>query len=183
MPFTTYEYARDLTLGVVVSFALVGCAASGTSDIALQGGSANIDADGFLDIAEEVIDLRQQRLVSLAEFQRMADADDTIILDTRSADAFAMGHMRGAINLPFSDFTDDKLAEIIPSKDTRILIYCNNNFVDDVAPILLKRAELALNVPTFINLVGYGYENVYELGALTRSDDPDVYWVSEPLGS
>ncbi len=32
----------------------------------------------------------------------------------------------------------------------------------------LKRKEitLALNIPTFINLYGYGYKNVYELGDL-----------------
>ncbi|HCJ80276.1 MAG TPA: rhodanese-like domain-containing protein, partial [Erythrobacter sp.] len=53
----------------------------------------------------------------------------------------------GAIHLNFSDFTDDKLAKIIPSRDTRILIYCNNNFTDNVAPVPVKRIELALNVP------------------------------------
>ena len=56
--------------------------------------------------------------------------------------------------LPFSDFTDEKLAKVIPEKTTRILIYCNNNFSDNVNPIMLKRIELALNVPTFVNLWG-----------------------------
>ena len=68
--------------------------------------------------------------------------------------------------------------KIIPSKTTRILIYCNNNFSDNVAPIMLKRVELALNVPTFVNLWGYGYENIYELSSYTESSDPRVNWVS-----
>jgi phage shock protein E len=39
-------------------------------------------------------------------------------------------------------------------------IYCNNNFADDRAPVATKKVELALNIPTFINLYGYGHENV-----------------------
>jgi hypothetical protein len=31
---------------------------------------------------------------------------------------------------------------------------------------MTKKAPLALNIPTFINLVGYGYTNVWELGAV-----------------
>ena len=90
-----------------------------------------------------------------------------------------MGHIDGAVHLNFSDFTDAKLAETIPSKATRILIYCNNNFVDDVAPVPVKRMELALNVPTFINLYGYGYQNIYELDGSYEMADPDIHWISE----
>ena len=90
-----------------------------------------------------------------------------------------MGHIEGAIHLNFSDFTDEKLADVIPSKDTRILIYCNNNFTDNIAPVMLKRVELALNVPTFINLYGYGYENIYELDGAYSLENPGIAWVSE----
>jgi hypothetical protein len=37
---------------------------------------------------------------------------------------------------------------------------------------MAKRAELALNIPTFINLYGYGYRNVYELSELVSVHDP-----------
>ncbi len=39
---------------------------------------------------------------------------------------------------------------------------------------------LALNIQTFINLVGYGYENVWELGDVLNFDDPKVGWVASP---
>ena len=42
----------------------------------------------------------------------------------------------------------------------------------------MKRISLALNIPTFINLYGYGYENIYELGVLTETTNEDVNWVS-----
>lgn len=139
---------------------------------------ASIDYAGFLELAEQIEPIRQKRLVTIEAFNEMKAEDGTIVLDTRSAAAYEMGHIEGAINLPFSDFTDDKLAKIIPSKTTRVLIYCNNNFSDNLNPIMLKRVELALNVPTFINLWGYGYENIYELGTYTESSDPRVHWVS-----
>ncbi len=75
--------------------------------------SAQIDYTGFRNLTGEVDSVRQQRLVSLAEFQRMAREGDTLILDARSADAYAEGHIAGAINLPFTDFTDQSLAAAI----------------------------------------------------------------------
>jgi len=61
--------------------------------------------------------------------------------------------------------------------DVRILIYCNNNFSNNAQPVILKRVELALNIQTFINLYGYGYRNVYELGDVVDFNDPAVGWV------
>jgi hypothetical protein len=139
--------------------------------------AVEIDFGGFQALTGEVASLRAHRLISLAQFQTMATEGDTLVLDTRSASAYERGHIAGAINLPFSDFTDEKLAEVIgTNKDRRILIYCNNNFSDNVAPVLLKRAPLALNIPTFINLVGYGYDNVWELGDTIAL--ADVEWVA-----
>ena len=138
--------------------------------------AAVIDYDGFSALVEDVAPYRAKRLIGIDTFNEMAGEPGTIILDTRSAEAFAEGHIAGAIHLNFSEFTDEKLAKVIPSPETRILIYCNNNFVDDVAPVMLKRAPLALNVPTFVNLYGYGYTNVYELADLVSMEDPRVNW-------
>ncbi len=159
----------------IIAFIGIGLAAAAQDEPA---GSPSIDYPGFLDLTAEVFDIREQRLVSLDVFNAMAAEPDTIILDTRSAAAFEMGHIKGAVNLPFSDFTDGKLASVIASKDTRILIYCNNNFSDNIEPVMVKRVELALNIPTFINLYGYGYEDIYELGELTETSHSDVDWVS-----
>lgn len=158
----------------LATFIGIGLAANGQE----APGSAEIDFAGFIDLSDEVFELREDRLLSLEDFNSMAAAPDTIILDARSRYAFEMGHISGAVNLPFSEFTDEKLAEIIPSPNTRILIYCNNNFSDDVEPIPLKRVSLALNIPTFINLYGYGYKNIYELGVLTETTHEDVNWVA-----
>ncbi|HYD88223.1 MAG TPA: rhodanese-like domain-containing protein [Vitreimonas sp.] len=138
---------------------------------------AQIDYRSFRGLTGEVEAYRAERLISLADFQRMAREPGTIVLDARSADAYAQGHIEGAVNLPFTDFTDQSLRAALRDPGVRILIYCNNNFSNNAAPVVLKRVELALNIQTFINLYGYGYRNVYELGDVVDFNDPEVGWV------
>lgn len=142
--------------------------------------AAAVDYSGFISLAGEVDPYRQSRLINAQTFMEMAEDADTVILDTRSKEAFEAGHIAGALHLNFSDFTDEKLKKVIADKSTRILIYCNNNFTDDVNPVPLKRIELALNIPTFINLYGYGYRNIYELNESLPLDDPRVPFVVSP---
>lgn len=139
-----------------------------------------VDYAGFLRLTEELAEYRQGRLISLDEFTAKAKQQDAIILDTRSVAAFEQGHIDGAINIPFSDFTEEKLVKILGDKSRPVLIYCNNNFRDNIPPIRLKMAPLALNIPTFINLYGYGYKNIYELNGVTHIADPRARWTGEP---
>ena len=75
-------------------------------------------------------------------------------------------HVRGARHLNFSDITAAELAKVIPTKDTRVLIYCNNNFENEEQAFAVKTAGAALNVHTFNVLHAYGYTNVHELKPL-----------------
>ena len=45
--------------------------------------------------------------------------------------------------------------------------------------LLDKRRPLALNIPTFINLYGYGYENIFELKDRIPDVDERVRLVGE----
>ncbi len=139
--------------------------------------NVQIDYDAFQIITAQVAALRAERLLTTADFFARSRADGALLLDTRSAAAFAAGHIEGAVNLPFSDFTESKLRAVIgDNPDRPIYIYCNNNFTDDAFPVRTKLAPLALNIPTFINLVGYGYANVWELGEVMPLSDVD--WVT-----
>jgi len=89
-----------------------------------------------------------------------------VLLDARSAAKFKLRHLRGAVNLSLPDFTAAELARIIPHKDTRVLIYCNNNFAGSPVSFPSKTAGASLNISTFVTLRTYGYTNVYELGPL-----------------
>ena len=163
----------------IAALASLGVAVFAASSLANQSKIANekIDYDGFAEMVDNVSAIREQRLIDLETFLKFAEGDDTIVLDARSAEAFAAGHIEGAVNLSFSDFTQDKLDKLIGDKSKRILIYCNNNFADDEEPVPLKRVELALNIPTFVNLHGYGFTNVYELKESVFMDDPRIEFV------
>ena len=142
-----------------------------------QDRNPQIDFAGFRQLTERVSDYREDRLLSWADFEVAAKQPGTLILDARSADAYAAGHIRGAVNLPFTDFTAESLARVIGNRDRAVLIYCNNNFANDLPPVPKKAVELALNIQTFINLVGYGYPNVRELNEVVDITDPKIGWV------
>lgn len=146
-----------------------------------QPRNPQIDYAGFLGLASNVRSYREARLLDFAAFKAAARGN-ALILDARSADAYRAGHIRGAVNLPFTDFTDASLAATIGDKDRVILIYCNNNFSNDVAPVPMKSVRLALNIQTFVNLVGYGYRNVYELNDVVDFTQPGVDWVTSEDG-
>ena len=96
----------------------------------------------------------------------MSRDPETVILDARSSEKFALLHVAGAKNLSLPDITAEELARIIPSKSTRILIYCNNNFTNEPEAFPAKNLSASLNVYTMNVLFAYGYTNVYELGPL-----------------
>jgi rhodanese-related sulfurtransferase len=138
-----------------------------------------IDYAGFAMLTGDVRASRAKRLLGFEAFKAKAAEKGALILDARSADKFAAGHIAGAVNLPLTDFTAEALAEAIgPNRDRPILIYCNNNFSNHRAPVMLKKAALALNIQTFINLVGYGYPNVWELRDVVDFNDPRVGWTA-----
>ena len=125
-----------------------------------------IDYNAFQDGVKRVGVVREIHRVSEFEFVHMASDPSTVILDARSAEKFALVHVRSAKNLSLPDITEEELAKIIPSKSTRILIYCNNNFTNEPEAFPAKNLAASLNVYTMNVLFAYGYTNVYELGPL-----------------
>ena len=125
-----------------------------------------IDYGQFQKIVEEVQPVRATRRVTEEKFASMAAEPGTVLLDARSRDKYVLRHIRGAVSLPFTDFTADALAAVIPSKTTRVLIYCNNNFRGARVSLAPKGPAASLNISTYVALATYGYTNVYELGPL-----------------
>jgi len=125
-----------------------------------------IDMRGYLAVAGEAAADRDTHRLSEADFLRLSNEPGTVVLDARSKEKYDLLHVKGAINLNFSDITVAKLAELLPDKKTRILIYCNNNFVNNELAFPTKMAIASLNLSTYIALYSYGYRNVYELAPL-----------------
>ncbi len=125
-----------------------------------------IDYDNFLAHAADVGRLRKERRVTEERFIAMSNEPETIVFDARSDDKYARLHIKGAKHLSFPEITAEGLAKIFPNKSTRILIYCNNNFLNAPDTFAAKVATASLNIHTFNTLFNYGYTNVYELGPL-----------------
>ena len=153
---------------------------------------AKVSFDDFKGLVAQVETHRASRLVDLNTFLKMSKEEGVIILDSRSAFRFDRIHLKGAKHLAFTDFTQDNLAKVIPSFETTILIYCNHNVdgnqVDFASKVAVPRPKpgsvvatqfasqakplmMALNIPTYVNLYGYGYRNVYELHELVKVND------------
>ncbi len=123
-----------------------------------------IDAKKYIEESSASMSLREERRITEEQFIKMAKQKNTIILDTRSLRKFKKLHVKGARHLNFSDITEKSLRKVIPSKNTRVLIYCNNNFEDEPEAFPTKAVSAPLNIPTFQTLYSYGYRNIYELG-------------------
>ena len=125
-----------------------------------------IDMEGYLRAAKEAAEHRESRRLTEDEFIRLGREPGTIILDARSREKFDELHISGAINLSFPDITVESLNRVLPDKNARILIYCNNNFTGAEQAFPTKKVTASLNLSTYIALYTYGYRNVYELGPL-----------------
>lgn len=138
---------------------------------------AKVSFDDFKGLVAEVETHRASRLIDLDAFLKMSKEEGVIIFDSRSDFRFDRIHVKGAKHLAFTDFTQDNLKKVIPNPEAKILIYCNNNFDGNqtdfaskvakpypkadkaVATQLAAQAKplmMALNIPTYINLYGYG---------------------------
>jgi len=156
---------------------------------------AKVSFEDFKGLVAEVESHRADRLIDLNTFLKMSQEPGVIILDTRSTFRYERIHIKGAKHLSFTDFTQANLANVIPSFDTTILIYCNNNFegnqIDFASKVVVpgsrprnalsaqfadqsKPIMMALNIPTYVNLYGYGYINVFELDELVNVTDTRI---------
>jgi rhodanese-related sulfurtransferase len=164
---------------------------------------AKVSFQDFKGLVAEVETYRASRLIDLNTFLKMSKEPGVIILDSRSDFRFDRIHVKGATHLAFTDYTQDNLKKVIPTFETKILIYCNNNFdgnqTDFASKVAVPRPKpanavatqfaaqakplmMALNIPTYINLYGYGYRNVYELHELVKVTDPRIEFEGSIVG-
>ena len=80
----------------------------------------------------------------------MAEETDYIILDVRTKEEFASGHIPNAINIPNETIGAAEIPEL-PAKDQLILVYCRSG----------NRSKQASE-----KLVALGYTNIVEFGGI-----------------
>src|SRR5262245_5851469 len=139
---------RALIGNVLVAGAMLAVSALPRAETTGPIETPSIDMPGYLRVAAEAAAHRERHRVTEREFARLARLPDTVILDARSREKYDLLHVAGAINLSFPDIAVATLRQRIPNRSTRILIYCNNNFVD-TPPFPTKLPTASLNLSTF----------------------------------
>jgi len=89
------------------------------------------------------------RQVSMQEAIRMMETETGyMILDVRTAEEYASGHIPGAINIPNETIFQDNIPEL-PDKDQLILVYCRSGNRS-------KQASAKLSALGYTNIVEFG---------------------------
>jgi len=86
-----------------------------------------------------------------------------VLLDVRSREAFDKAHIKWAVNLPLTEMTQDTLEQMIPDKESHIVVYCDYQLAP-VRQIALSR----LGEPVLFKA---GYKNLNQLETLWQRKD------------
>ena len=105
-----------LRLGALLLLALFGLACGSGSDVPDAGALA----------PEEVLSL-------------VGAEDAPLILDARTSEEFAAGHVPGAVNIPYTEVAE-RVAEIEPYRDRGVVVYCERGRRAEVAADALEAA-------------------------------------------
>lgn len=84
------------------------------------------------------------RKVTLDEFDRMREQAGTVVLDVRTPQEFAAGHVPGAVNLPVTGAGSDGFAEKIKllDKDKTYLVHCARGSRSAIAVSKMEKAGI-----------------------------------------
>lgn len=91
--------------------------------------------------------------ISCSDKDVVLDYDNSILIDVRTDSEYKLGHLDGAINIPYEDIVKgvSKLEDV--DFNTNIIVYCKSGGRSSQAFDSLKNA---------------GYNNVYDLGAMSN---------------
>jgi rhodanese-related sulfurtransferase len=105
--------------------------ANGLAPLEIDG-ATTVDADGFIELFQSESDL--------------------VVVDSRKPGDFAAERLQTAVNLTDTDTDANSLAEVVPTKSTPVIFYCNGRSCGRAA----NAVEIAL---------AEGYERVYYYAA------------------
>ncbi len=111
----------------------------------------NLSLFALTSCQANTVDTLSYDQISPEEAKTIMDTEtDYVILDVRTADEYAEGHIPNAINLDHEAISAQAEA-LLPDKDALILVYCRSG----------RRSKIAAEA-----LVELGYSNVKEFGGI-----------------
>ena len=94
---------------------------------------------------------RSHQKNSQEKAKKKMDSQVGIILGVREQDEYDGGRIPGAVLLPVGTIDETTAAEVIPEKDSTVLVYCRSG----------NRSKTASST-----LADLGYTNIYEFGGI-----------------
>lgn len=85
-----------------------------------------------------------------AGLEQFRNTPGAVLLDVRTPEEYAQGHLPGSINLPLQNIF--RIAEEVPEQDTPVFLYCHSGARSRRAAAFLEKL---------------GYENVCNLGGIS----------------
>lgn len=89
--------------------------------------------------------------IDMDEAKELMRSTDCLIVDVRTEEEYAEGHIPGAVLLSSVDIMEGNLGDNLPDKDQTLLLYCYTG----------RRAE-----ESAAKLAELGYKNVYNFGGI-----------------
>jgi rhodanese-related sulfurtransferase len=97
-----------------------------------------------------------------AELLKLQGRDQVVLVDVRTPQAFAAGHLEGAINIPAADI-ETRAADLRRLAGTRrIVLYCSCAFEHTAADAAVRLARLGVTKVSVL-LGGYRGEEAHDI--------------------
>ncbi|MEZ0225492.1 MAG: rhodanese-like domain-containing protein [Alphaproteobacteria bacterium] len=102
----------------------------------------------------------------LKGFQDLIKQGPVVVLDVRSKESFARRHLKGSVNAPLTDLTEKTLPQLVPDKNTPVVLACDYSFM----PVRM----LAMTIQAFPVLKANGYTKIYRLNLWSNPQGGDM---------
>ena len=138
-------------ISILLCILLTAC--GNDSSIGIIGGA---DGPTSIIVSEKGEKAMYEQITAEEAKKIMDSGEEHIILDTREQDEFDEGHIPGAILIPYTEI-ENKAEEMLPDKDTLILVYCRSGRRSKIAAESLSKLGYT-NVKEFGGIIDWSYE-------------------------
>ena len=142
--------------------------------------------------AADEADQRPPIQLSEEDFIRLSREPWTVVLDTSAPETYRWLHVAGALHLTREEMNAASLAQIIPDKDTRVLLYENNHYhAYEKARATGRTNEMGVPFAgdwsgdafmDSLTLREHGYHRLYALASYVRIDRGSLPLVADADG-
>ncbi len=103
--------------------------------------------------------------ISFEQFKKESQNSGVVILDLRSEAEYKDGHFKGA-RLMGADIKEEKLKQLVPNKQSKIIVYCTNTF--------FPSRRISLNNVCLPQIIALGYPNVFVIEEIWHKDFDEI---------